>query len=93
MLILNISKSVIAKAQLNNTITTNQIINLYEQHMDDIQLNGNKANKQIRNNIISALLTIGIEQQYITFIIYELDLTDLLKHNTVKQINNMFTLQ
>lgn len=92
MLQVNFNQDFINKmrSQYKGIISNQQIINLYNEYMDGMDSNNWKHTeelKKLRNNIISGLIVIGVNQEIIPYCMYELDLEDLLNKWTVKQIN------
>jgi len=98
MIKVNFSQSKIAqmKKEFSSLVTIDSTIDLYNEYIDGMNANKGKENKKLytlRNNIISGLVVLGMDQDIIPHCMFKLDLEDILKNYTISEINNMFELE
>jgi len=88
-MIINVNEQTIQKARNTHKINKSQIITLWKEMMQNIKIYDKTELRKIRNNVISGLLVLGINQSIIANLIVDYDLEYALNVYTVDELNGM----
>ena len=88
-MIINVKPQTIQTARNTHKITKSQIISLWKEMMHNIKNHNKTELLKLRNNVISGLLVLGIDQDIIINLIVDYDLEYALNTYTVDELNGM----
>jgi len=88
-MIINVSEQTIQKARKTNKVTELKVIALWQELMFNLKIYNKNELIKLRNNVISGLLVLGINQDIIINLMVDYDLEYALNNYTVEELNGM----